>query len=123
MKQEHSILHWFITGYVHGVLGIYMLFELLMVQREYNRKLFYRDLIVMFVLLLVVFITLAVLAKQADIVLFNYLNLEIRLIVFVNLAVAILAFNSKLFYNYIMTKNLKRISEEFNNSRFSLTFL
>jgi hypothetical protein len=100
-----------INIYVHGVIGLIMLFELLCFRREHQDQYYYRDLVVVIVFGIMYFTTISLFAEFADIAVYPFLKLEMSIRFGVFIVLSILSFNSYQLYHFI----LKRRFPENNN--------
>jgi hypothetical protein len=119
MRTNSDAVFWTLTIYAHGIVGVYVVFELWLVDRRYDASYFYKDMIVYGVFMIAYGLTLAILAKNTEIVIYNFLLLSYRMIAFINICIWFIAFDIYLLYHYVMTKNTTRLSFAYNASMLS----
>jgi hypothetical protein len=117
-REDSSVEKWLIIIYTHGAITLFVILDFFFTRRQYEEIYFYKDLLIYVILNILYSISIIILSKTTDIVIYNYLYLEYRMIMFLNISVGIISVNIYLFYNYIMTKDIRRISF-MNFSRFS----
>jgi hypothetical protein len=104
----------FVNIYVHGLIGVQMLIELLMTDRKHLPHLFLKDYFISATIIAVYSVLLVAVAKTYDIYIYPFLRLEVTQITAINLVLFLISFNVYQFFHYVLEKKESRGGEKIN---------
>ena len=102
MKMSSSLKGTVINIYVHGLIGVIMLFEVLFYKREHQDHLYYKHLILILILGIIYFTTITLFAEFADIAVYPFLAMDMSVRIGVFIVLTLLSFNSYQLYHFIL---------------------
>jgi hypothetical protein len=113
MNMDHDSNPIFVNIYIHFIIAVQLLCEVIFSNRNYSKQLYHKDLAIVFFIVGFYSITLTTLAKTLDYNIYPFLKLEIIHIILVNSLIALLAFNMYQLYHFIIEKKVKKRPRSF----------
>jgi hypothetical protein len=103
MRQEDNIVVFMTSVYLHFIVTVYVFVDIFLTERKYNHAHFYADFIISSAYMCIYVGLNIILAKTTDIVVYNYLSLPMRMVIFITIITSIIGVNVYLLYHKLMT--------------------
>lgn len=104
-----------ITVYVHCLIGLMILFELFLTDRNHYDEHFYKDWLILSAVYIVYTVVLTTVCKVTSVKIYKFLELEMKQIIVLNIIMYILCFNIYMLYFKIMNIKINRRKNSIQN--------
>ncbi len=104
----------FLNLYVHLLIGVQMIFELLFTERKYLPNLFLYDYLINFIIITIYSFLLLYIAKTYELYIYPFLKLDVNQIIGIYIVLFLISFNSYQLYHLILEKKENNIKIKYN---------